>query len=204
MPPPTPVNDTGRLNNGTAPDSSDSVQPPKTVMFTDQTPDEHKNIDVCKQYMSIAYSPQANTGASSVAHLCHPDSWFWSPSTFPGCETPMDYAESHSHVMASVTDLHIVRYDQCFAKNGHVLLRYTAEGNFNGKPYLGIEANGNHAEWSAAAIFEVEDGKIRSFTKDWDQKNMQIKLGWAPVNESDNPRWNIEALRKPEEARRKT
>jgi hypothetical protein len=29
-------------------------------------------------------------------------------------------------------DLHIIRYDQSVAKNGHVLLRYTAEGHFRG------------------------------------------------------------------------
>jgi len=172
-------------------------------MFTSQTPEEAENIKVCQQYMSIAYSPQTNTGGSSVKHLCHPDSWFWAPSTFPGCETPMDYAASHSVVMSSVSDLHIMRYDQVFAKNGHVLLRYTAEGSFCGKPYEGIEANGNHARWSAAAIFEVDDGKIRSFTKDWDQKVMQIQLGWAPVKESENPRWNVEQLNDPERARRK-
>ena len=72
--------------------------------------------------------------------------------------------------MTSVNDLHIMRYDQVFAKNGHVLLRYTAEGHFKGEPYMGVKPNGNHARWSAAAIFEVEDGKIKSFTKDWDQK----------------------------------
>ena len=82
----------------------------------------------------------------------------------------MDYAESHSHVMASVSDLHIMTFDQVFAKNGHVLLRYTAEGHFQGEPYMGIQPNGQRARWSAAAIFEVEDGKIKSFTKDWDQK----------------------------------
>jgi len=51
-----------------------SEQPP-TVMSTDQTEAEQKNIDVCKQYMSIAYSPRDNTGGDSVKHLCHPDSW---------------------------------------------------------------------------------------------------------------------------------
>lgn len=172
-------------------------------MSTDQTTEEQKNIDVCKQYMSIAYSPEHNKGGESVQHLCHSDSWFWAPSTFPGCETPMDYATSHATVMKSVNDLRIIRYDQIFAKNGHVLLRYTAEGNFKGEPYNGIPPNGNHARWSAAAIFEVEDGLIRSFTKDWDQKVMQIQLGWAPVKESDNPRWNVESLRDPEAARRK-
>lgn len=170
--------------------------------------------------MAIAYSPTDNTGAQSVEHLCHPDSWFWGPATFPGCETPMDYAQSHSVVMASVNDLHIIRFDQAWAKDGHVLLRYTAEGSHRGKPYKGIEATGKHARWSAAAIFEVEEGKIRSFTKDWDQKTMQVRmqlftvafkcdaeteqiqLGWAPVQESQDPRWNAEALANPEKSRR--
>ena len=53
----------------------------------------------------------------------------------------------------------------------------------------------------AAAIFEIEDGKVKSFTKDWDQKVMQIQLGWAPVGESEDARWNEEMLRRPEEAR---
>lgn len=133
-----------------------------------------QNIQTAKEYMSIAYSPKANTGAESVSHLCHPDSWFWAPSTFPGCETPMDYAQSHSVVMKSVSDLRILRFDQVFAKGSHVLLRYTAEGSHCGEPYKGIEKTGRKATWSAAAIFEVEDGKIRSFTKDWDQKTMQV------------------------------
>lgn len=86
----------------------------------------------------------------------------------------MDYAQSHSVVMASVSDIHIIRFDQAWAKGSHVLLRYTAEGSHKGKPYKGIEATGKKARWSAAAIFEVEEGKIRSFTKDWDQKTMQV------------------------------
>lgn len=124
--------------------------------------------------MALAYSPTENKGGDSVRHLCHEDSWFWSPATFPGAQTPMDYATSHSVVMASVSDLHIIRFDQVFAKNGHVLLRYTAEGSHSGKPYKGIPPSGKHARWSAAAIFEVQDGKIMSFTKDWDQKTMQV------------------------------
>lgn len=74
---------------------------------------------------------------------------------------------------------------------------------FRKKPYQGIEPNGNHAKWSAAAIFEVEDGKIKSFTKDWDQKVMQIQLGWAPVKESEDPRWNRTSLSYPENSRMK-
>ncbi|SPJ83698.1 uncharacterized protein FTOL_10214 [Fusarium torulosum] len=179
-----------------------TTQPPG-VTSPSQTEQEQRNIDLCKEYMRIAYSPTENKGASSVQHLCHPDSWFWAPATFPGCETPMDYADSHSTVMASVADLNIIRFDQTWAKDGHVLLRYTAQGSHCGEPYKGIEKTGKHAQWCAAAIFEVEDGKIRSFTKDWDQKTMQIQLGWAPVQESEDPRWNVKALRNPEEARKK-
>lgn len=88
----------------------------------------------------------------------------------------MDYAESHATVMASVSDLNIIRFDQARAKDGHVLLRYTAQGSHCGEPYKDIEATGKHAQWCAAATFEVDDGKIRSFTKDWDQKTMQVML----------------------------
>jgi len=132
--------------------------------------------------MAIAYSPKDNHGAESVRHLCTPDSWFHAPTTFPGCETPMDYAESHSHVMASVADLHIIQFDQSWAKDGHVLLRYTAEGSHCGKPHNGIEASGKKAKWSAAAIFEVRDGKVHSFTKDWDKLHMfkQVCLSSKP------------------------
>ncbi|KAK1764387.1 hypothetical protein QBC33DRAFT_547068 [Phialemonium atrogriseum] len=175
---------------------------PSVITAADQTPTEERNIALCKEYMGIAYSPSANHGAESVAHLCHADAWFWAPATFPGCRTPMDYADSHAAVMASVADLRIVRFDQAWAKGGHVLLRYTAEGSHCGKPYKGIEATGRHARWSAAAIFEVEEGRIRSFTKDWDQKTMQIQLGWAPVKESSDPRWNADALANPEKAQK--
>ena len=154
--------------------SNDQYPPSRTT--TAQTPLESQNIALAKEYMSIAYSPKRNTGASSVAHLCHSDAWFWAPSTFPGCQTPMDYAQSHSVVMKSVNDLRIIQFDQAWAKDGHVLLRYTAEGSHKGEPYKSIEATGRHARWSAAAIFEVEDGKIKSFTKDWDQKVMQVSL----------------------------
>lgn len=151
-----------------------------TIMSTAQTDEEQKNIAVAKEYMSIAYSPTNNKGAESVKHLCTSDSWFWSPSTFPGCATPMDYAASHAHVMKSVNDLQILRYDQAWAKDGHVLLRYTAEGSHAGEPYLGIQKASppRRARWSAAAIFEVEGGKVKSFTKDWDQKVMQVCLSY--------------------------
>lgn len=41
-----------------------------------------------------------------------------------------------------------------------------------GQPHNDIETSGSKAKWSAAAIFEVKDGKLHSFTKEWDQLNV--------------------------------
>lgn len=133
--------------------------------------------------MSTAYSPTNNKGRSSVSHLCTTDSTFTAPTTFPSCHTPLDYADSHAHVMASIADLHIVSYDIVFAKAGHVLLRYSAEGSHCGEPHNGIEPSGRQAKWTAAAIFEVRNGKIHSFTKEWDKLNMWKQLGWMKGDE---------------------
>ena len=80
--------------------------------------------------------------------------------------------------MESVADLKILGLDQAWAKDGHVVLRYTAAGSHCGKPHNGVEATGRKARWTAAAIFEVEEGKVRSFTKDWDKRSMWEQLGW--------------------------
>jgi hypothetical protein len=124
---------------------SSSKMPP-TRTSTTQTPQEETNISLVKEYMRIAYSPTENKGRNSVQHLCADDAWFWAPTTFPGVESPQEYAESHSKVMASIADLHIVCYDQVFAKDGHVLLRYTAEGSHCGEAHNGIEKSGKKAK----------------------------------------------------------
>ena len=92
---------------------------------------------------------------------------------------PLDYADSHAKVMSAIADLHIVSYDIVFAKDGHVLLRYSAEGSHCGQPHNGIEPSGRKAQWTASAIFEVKDGKVHSFTKEWDKLNMWKQLGWV-------------------------
>lgn len=82
--------------------------------------------------------------------------------------------------MESVTDLRIIGYDQAWAKSGHVVLRYTAEGSHCGKPYQGVQVESppRKARWGATAIFEAEGGRIRSFLKDWDQKVIEVS-SWA-------------------------
>jgi predicted ester cyclase len=137
-----------------------------------------KNIDVVKEYMRIAYSPTENKGRSSVAHLVAPHATFTAPTTFPECKTPLDYADSHATVMSALDDLHILSFDVIHAKGTLVALRYTAEGTHKGKAHNGIETTGKHARWTAAALFEVEGGRITSFTKEWDKLSMWKQLGW--------------------------
>lgn len=96
--------------------------------------------------------------------------------------------------MSAIADLHIVSYDIVFAKDGHVLLRYSAEGSHCGQPHNGIEPSGNKAKWTAAAIFEVKDGKVHSFTKEWDKLNMWKQLGWV-CSQSSSLRTALVCLR---------
>jgi len=67
----------------------------------------------------IAYSPKQNTGKSSVAHFCAKENTFAAPSTFPTAHTGEEYAEAHSHVMASLTDLGIQHFDVVVAKGSY-------------------------------------------------------------------------------------
>lgn len=101
---------------------------------------------------------------------------------------PLDYADSHAKVMSAIADLQIISYDIVFAKDEHVLLRYSAEGSHCGQSHNGIEPSGRKAKWTAAAIFEVQDEKVHSFTKEWDKLNMWKQLGWVcAISEQDCP-----------------
>ena len=85
--------------------------------------------------------------------------------------------------MAAIADLHIVSYDYIFAKNDLVLLRYSAQGSHCGEAHNEIEPSGNKADWTAAAIFQCEGGKIKGWTKEWDKLNMWKQLGWMRGSE---------------------
>ena len=99
----------------------------------DSTPEEQRNIELVKQYMEIAYSPQ-RASAQAVAHLCAPNNRFIAPTTFPDVHTLEAYAEDHAKVMKQVNDLHFVSFDVLFAKGDRVCLRYTARKGY-GQPY---------------------------------------------------------------------
>ena len=100
---------------------------------------------------------------------------------------PLDYADSYAEVMSAIADLHITSYEFVFAKDGLVLLRYSAEGSHCGQPHNGIGPSGRKAKWTASAIFEVKDGKVDSFTKEWDKLNMWKQLGWVCALSDQNP-----------------
>ncbi|KAJ3038481.1 hypothetical protein HDV00_000578 [Rhizophlyctis rosea] len=148
------------------------------------TTQEQKNIDLAKEYMRISYSPKG-ASAENVKHLCAPGNKFIAPTTFPGVNTLEEYAEGHAEIMKSIADLHIVSFDVCFAHSSQVCLRYTAEGTHCGEPHNGIQASGKKAQWTAAAIFEVDEGsgKLIKFIKDWDKLSMWKQLGWNKGDE---------------------
>jgi predicted ester cyclase len=142
---------------------------------------EQENADLVREYMEIAYTP-GRASAEAVAHLCAPDNRFIAPTTFPGVHTLEEYAEDHGRIMEQIDDLHIVSFDVLFAKADRVCLRYSAEGTHSGKPHGDIPATGRAASWSASALFQVQDGKLVEFIKDWNKLSMWEQLGW-PVQE---------------------
>ena len=125
------------------------------------TEQEQKNIDLCKQYMTIAYDPE-KASADAVAHLCTPTATFVGQSTFPKAHTPPEYAAVHREVMDSIHDLKLIQYDWVVAKGNCVVLRYTAAGSHTGVPWHGVAGNGAKATWHAVMMFEVDEkeGKI--------------------------------------------
>ena len=130
------------------------------------TDEEKANIATCTEYMAIAYDPR-RASAKSVAHLCTSDSQFIGQSTFSKASTVPEYAEVHSEVMRSISDLSLHQYDCVVAKGNMVVLRYTASGSHSGEPWHGVAGNGAKATWHAAVIFELEQrtGKIARMFK---------------------------------------
>ena len=122
---------------------------------------EKKNIQLCQDYMTIAYDPN-RASAEAVAHLCTADSTFVGQSTFPKAKTVPEYAQVHREVMESIHDLQLLQYDWVIAKDNYVTLRYTATGSHTGQPWHGVAGNGAKATWHAVMLFEVDEkqGKI--------------------------------------------
>ena len=158
-----------------------TAQPSHIAATHDYTLDEQRNINIVSEYMELSYTP-GRAGAHAVAHLCAPNNRFIAPTTFPGIHTLEEYAEDHGRLMEQVNDLHIVSFDVLFAKADRVCLRYTAEGAHRGKPHGDIPPTGRTARWTAAALFQLREGKLVEFIKDWNKLSMWEQLGW-PVNE---------------------
>ena len=125
------------------------------------TEQERKNIQLCREYMTIAYDPE-RASADAVSHLCTSTSTFIGQSTFPKASTVPEYAAVHREVMDSIHDLKLLQYDWIVAKDNFVTLRYTATGSHTGQPWHGVAGNGAKATWHAAMFFEIDEkqGKI--------------------------------------------
>ncbi len=78
------------------------------------TAQEKRNLELVREYMEIAYSPQ-RASAEAVAHLCAPGNRFIAPTTFPEVHTLEEYAEDHGRLMKQVNDLRLVTFDVFFA-----------------------------------------------------------------------------------------
>lgn len=155
-----------------------SAQAPQQV---DYTPEERNNVELVREYMTIAYTP-GRASAAAVGHLCAPGNKFIAPTTFPDVHTLEEYAEEHGKMMTQVDDLHFVSFDVFFTKGDRVCLRYTAEGSHGGEAHEGLAPTGRRARWTAAATFKIEGGKLVEFIKDWNKLSMWEQLGW-PVEE---------------------
>jgi predicted ester cyclase len=145
------------------------------------TSDEQRNIDLVREYIEISYKP-GRASAKAVAHLCAPNNRFIAPTTFPEVHTLEEYAEDHGRLMTQVSDLHIINFDVLFCSGDRVCARYTAEGSHQGEPHGAIAPTGRKAQWTAAALFQVQDGKLIEFIKEWNKLSMWEQFGW-PVEE---------------------
>lgn len=143
----------------------------------DYTAEEKRNIERVREYMRITYDPKL-ASAEAVAHLCAPGNRFIAPTTFPDIHTLEQYAEAHGRLMREVSDLRLLRFDVLFAKGDRVCLRYTAEGSHTGAPHGRIPPTGRKAQWTASAIFKVENGMLAELIKDWNKLSMWEQLGW--------------------------
>ena len=145
------------------------------------TPEEQKNLNLAQEYIKISYDPK-KASAEAVKHLCAPGNRFIAPTTFPNVHTLEEYAEDHGKLMRQVNDLHITSFDVLFAKGDQVCLRYSAEGHHKGEPHGELPPTGKKAQWTASALFQVKDGKLVEFIKDWNKLSMWEQFGW-PLEE---------------------
>jgi len=147
---------------------------------------EERCVKTVLNYMDIAYSPTRNKGGKSVEQFCAKGNVFEAPSTFPTAHTAEEYAESHSHVMAALKDLHIIKFQIVNAKENFVSLRYTATGSHIGEDHSGIKPTKRRGQWSGSGnfILDEQSGLIKHWWKDWDKMQMWKQLGWVrPEND---------------------
>jgi len=143
------------------------------------TKQELDHIAIIKEFMLTTYDPK-RASADALSDLCAPGNRFIAPTTFPEVQTIEQYTEEQGKLMKQVKDLRIVNFDVLFAKDNRVCLRYSAEGSHNGEPHGEIQPTGRRANWDAAAIFRLENGKIAEFIKEWNKLSMWEQLGWPP------------------------
>ena len=127
--------------------------------------------------MEIACDPKS-ASAEAIAHICPTANGFISRTTFPDVHTLEQYADDHGQLMKQVNDLHFVTFDVFFTRGDRVCMRYTAEGTHSGEPNGKIPPSGRKSQWTAYAIFRVENGKLAEFIKEWNKLVTWEQFGW--------------------------
>jgi steroid delta-isomerase-like uncharacterized protein len=75
-------------------------------------------------------------------------------------------------------DLHETIED-IVAEGDRIVTRVTVSGTHHG-PFMGLPATGNHATWSAMAIFRVTDGQLAEEWVEQDTMSLMQQLGSLP------------------------
>ena len=160
--------------------------PPGAAGPEEYSEHERRNMAAAREYMELSYDPK-RASADAVRHLVAEGASFEAHSTFPAVHDPLAYAQHHADdIMTAVPDLRIESFDNLFAKENRVCVRYTATGSHCGAPRRGIPPSGASARWTACIVFHFnESSKITHMSKDWDKLAMWHALGWAQLSPLD-------------------
>lgn len=75
-----------------------------------------------------------------------------------------------------------------FERGDQVAVHWRASGNFTGRPYQGIRANGAAIRAEGADLVRVEDGLIRRLDSYWDDSALARQIGVLPARGSRQER----------------
>ena len=85
------------------------------------------------------------------------------------------YKRRIAYMMRGFPDL-MVKIEDIFSHGDRVAVRLTARGTHQAE-CMGIAATGNHATWTATAIYQIKDGRIVQRWENRDDLGLMQQLG---------------------------